>query len=125
MTTNLLAILVFCLAQMETPNGVPYNPGAHQERGRWQLTPAVRADRTRDLIAQHYRGMISDQTIAAAQVEWIRGRLIANGCQDPTPYMIGVAWNAGVHAAVSGHLTARSYDYGRRFATLVKEEQRK
>lgn len=122
MSTHLLIILVYCFAQMETPNGVPYHPGRNAERGRWQLTPAVRTDRTRDLLAKHWKGMIDDQTLAAEQIIWIRERLIANGNPNPTPFDIGVAWNAGVTAKVRGTAPNKAYDYGARLAALVQDE---
>lgn len=122
MSAHLLSIFLFCFAQMETGNGVPYKPGAHRERGQWQLTPGVRADRERDLRAQGVKNYTADMIVAGAHVLWIRQRLIANGCANPTPFDIAVAWNAGVKAKVTGKAPNASYDYAARFSALVQDE---
>lgn len=124
MNAHALILFLYCFAQMETGNGVPYKPGAHRERGRWQLTEAVRIDRTRDLLAKGYKGTIHDETLAAAQVEWIYERLVANGCAHPTPFDIGLAWNAGVHGKLSGTAPNSAYDYAARFSALVVDRNK-
>lgn len=124
MSAHLLAVFLFCFAQMETGDGVPYKPGAHRERGRWQLTEAVRVDRTRDLLAAGYKNAIHDETIAGAQILWIRHRLIVNGCKDPTPFDIALAWNAGVHGKLSGKAPDKAYDYAARFSALVADAEK-
>lgn len=121
MTAHLLTVLVSCFAMMETPNGVPSHPGPAGETGRWQLTPAVRHDRTRDLkwLLEPHR--ITDEAIAMRQVLWIREQLIANGFKKPSYFEIALAWNAGVHAAVTHGISHSTLDYARRFTALVDE----
>lgn len=120
MTPHLLTALVACFAMMETPNGVPSHPGPAGETGRWQLTPGVRYDRTIEILRQLQR-LPTDEAIAIRHVLWIREQLRLHGNVNPSPAAIALAWNAGVHAAVTGHAPTRAHDYARRFAALVAD----
>lgn len=118
MSARILALLLWAITQVETPYGTPAHPGPAGETGRYGLTPSVRHDRGRELRAAGIP--ITDENLARAQVEWIRGRLIAN--HSPAGLMdIAIAYNAGVTAKVNGRAPDRSYDYGARVVNLVED----
>lgn len=120
MKAHLLAIILWALAQAETPRGVPAHPGPAHETGTYQLTPSVRHDRSADLRRRGFQGPITDEMLAREQVLWIAAQLEKAG-QRADPFAIGVAWNAGVTAKINGTAPDRSYDYGARISNLVED----
>jgi hypothetical protein len=125
MNSLLLAAMLLALAQVETPHGVPAQPGPAGETGRWQLTPAVRRDREAELRARGER--VTDAALARAQVVWLQDQLGRAGV-DPNPFNIALAWNCGLQRAISGRAPERSYDFARRVCARVEanlKEQRK
>lgn len=116
MNEQTLAIFLWALAMVETPHGVPTEPGPFGETGRWQLVPAVRSDRTRELVARGER--VSERSLAAAQVRWIERTLTAEGV-DPLPFNIALAWNAGLHQATRGRAPVSAYHFAARVVNLT------
>lgn len=120
----MVVALVIALAQAETPHGVPARPGPAGETGRWQLTPAVRADRGAELRARRVR--ITDEALATAQVEWLM-RELARQQVEPLPFNIALAWNCGLTRSTSGRAPIASYLFAARVVNLmaVNAEQSK
>lgn len=117
LTPHLIAVLVWALAQAETPHGVPARPGPAGETGRWQLTPAVRKDRGAWLRA---RGeAVTDENIAIAQVIWLQNELQRNG-KLPVEFNIALAWNAGLERSISGHAPTRASEFAARVTYLTQ-----
>jgi hypothetical protein len=111
-----LAIFLWALAQVETPHGVPTEVGPFGEEGRWQIVPAVRADRTLELVARGER--VTERALAAAHVRWIERTLTREGV-DPLPFNIALAWNAGVHQATRGRAPVSAYHFAARVVNLT------
>ncbi len=116
MSEQALAIFLWALAQVETPHGVPTEVGPFGEEGRWQIVPAVRADRTRELVARGER--VTERALAAAHVRWIERTLMREGV-DPLPFNIALAWNAGVHQATRGRAPVSAYHFAARVVNLT------
>lgn len=117
MSAYLVAIMVWALALVETPHGVPARPGPAGETGRWQLTPAVRADRGGELRARGER--VTDEAIARAQVRWLAEQLQAAGV-DPVPFNVALAWNAGLTRVRESTVPVVAYDFAGRVRNLVE-----
>lgn len=111
MNSILLAAFVLALAQTETPNGVPAQPGTAGETGPWQLTPAVRRDRGRELRAAGRQ--VTDRAVATAQVRWLERELARAGVAT-LPFNLALAWNCGLERTVQGKAPVRSYDFAAR-----------
>jgi hypothetical protein len=122
MSTHLFAILLSVLAMVETPNGVPAKPGPAGETGPWQITPAVRRERTADLVRAGLP--VTEKTIAREQLIWITWRLFENKIPQ-TPYNVALAWNGGTTAEIHGTSSKRARDFAQRVANLVEDAQRK
>lgn len=120
MSAHLLMIIVSVLSWVESPRGPGVMPGPAGETGDWQLTPAVRQDRGRELRARGER--VTDETLARAQVVWIDRELRRHG-MTPTPYAIAEAWNAGLTATVEHRVPAASRDFADRVRNLVEERR--
>lgn len=118
MSAHLLALMLWALALVETPHGVPARPGPAGETGRWQLTPAVRHDRGAELRA---RGeAVTDEAIAREQLLWLARGLERRGVP-VTPFNLAVAWNAGLNRYTSGKAPVRAYEFARRVENLAEE----
>jgi hypothetical protein len=118
MSAALVASFVLALACVETPHGVPVEPGPAGETGRWQLTPAVRADRGAELLV---RGVpVTDEALATAQVEWLLQQLQRRGAA-PLLFNVALAWNCGLDRTLSGKAPERSFDFARRTLTVLAE----
>jgi len=62
--------------------------------------------------------------VAVKHYEWIREGLIRNGIE-PSAYHIALAWNAGLQAAIDGHIGAASRSYAERVSTIAGDLSRK
>jgi hypothetical protein len=58
--------------------------------------------------------------VAVRHYEWLRAGLERAGVA-ATPYMIALAWNSGLDAAVNGRSPAVAHDYAQRAVTLAGE----
>lgn len=117
MSAQLLALFVAVLALVETPQGVPPRPGRAGETGHWQLTPAVRADRGRELRAAGL--VVTDEALVRAQVRWLE-REMARAGVDALPFNVALAWNCGLTRTLSGGAPLASYDFARRVTALLE-----
>lgn len=103
--------------QVENPHNVT-NIGSRGELGPFQFRPAVWYTYTQKpfvLAAERAEA----QLVAEAHYEWIKRGLERNKLE-VTPYHIGLAWNAGLHATVNGRASAHSRYYAQRVANLVE-----
>jgi hypothetical protein len=62
---------------------------------------------------------VEAQVVAEAHYDWIKRGLERNGLE-VTPYQIGLAWNAGLHATVNNRASNQSKQYAQRVANLVE-----
>ncbi len=116
----LAVAFVLALAQIETPHGVPAQPGPAGETGRWQLTAAVRRDRGADLAA---RGEpVTDEALAMAQVAWLQEQLTRHGAA-PLLFNVALAWNCGLEQTLHGRAPERSFEFARRVLAVTVEIQ--
>ena len=116
-----LAALVLALAMVETPNGVPAQPGPYGETGRWQLRKSVRDDRAHDLRCRAIRNP-TDEHIATEQVLWIKRNLLFLHI-DPNDFNVALAWNAGLSRIALGRGPIPSYDFARRVVALAEQNR--
>ena len=103
--------------QVENPNNTT-RIGRRGELGPYQFRPAVW-----NTYTQKPFSLAADQTEARAVAEmhfdWIKRGLERNKIA-VTPYYIGLAWNAGLMAALNGRTSATSQHYAQRVANLVE-----
>ena len=103
--------------QVENPNNTT-RIGRRGELGPYQFRPAVW-----NTYTQKPFSLAADQTEARAVAEmhfdWIKRGLERNKVA-VTPYFIGLAWNAGLMAALNGRTSANSQQYAQRVANLVE-----
>lgn len=118
MSAHLLAVILWGLAQLETPHGIPAEPGPAGETGAWQLTPKVRHDRTAELRAAGRKGPFTDREIAEAHVRWLERNLMAAGV-DPSFFNIALAWNCGFDRTIRGRAPETSFHYATRLVNLT------
>ena len=90
--------------------------GAYQFRAStWHMYTAVPFSRALDRLE-------SDR-VAVQHYEWLRRGLERAG-QTATPYLIALAWNSGLDAAVNGRSPAVAHDYAQRAVNLAEELER-
>jgi hypothetical protein len=106
--------------QLENPHNSP-EPGPCGELGAYQFREATWRMYTNAPFSRALDRRISD-TVAVKHYNWIRGELERRGVA-PSPYMIALAWNAGVNAAVDDNPPSTSADYATRAANIVAELQ--
>jgi hypothetical protein len=103
--------------QVENPNNTT-RIGRRGELGPYQFRPAVW-----NAYTQKPFSLAADQTearaVAEMHFEWIKRGLERNKVA-VTPYFIGLAWNAGLMAALNGRTSANSQQYAQRVANLVE-----
>ena len=103
--------------QVENPNNT-MRIGSRGELGPFQFRPVVWRTYTQkpfSLAADQAEA----QTVAEMHFDWIKRGLQRNKLE-VTPYYIGLAWNAGLHAALNGRASATSQHYAQRVANLVE-----
>lgn len=121
MSQRLFAIMLWAIAQMETPNGAHARCGHAHETGKYQLTPDVRLERGAELRAANLP--VTDENIARWQLIWINWQLFSHHIAQ-TPYNVGLAWNGGVDAELHHTSSAQAKDYAQRLTNLVEERER-
>jgi hypothetical protein len=103
--------------QVENPNNT-MRIGRRGELGPFQFRPVVWR-----MYTQKPFSLAADQaeaqTVAELHFDWIRRGLERNKIE-VTPYFIGLAWNAGLHATLNGRASATSQYYAQRVANLVE-----
>jgi len=105
--------------QVENPHNT-MRIGRRGELGPFQFRPAVWFSYTEkpfSLAAERAEAQI----VAEAHYEWIKRGLVRNKLE-VTPYHIGLAWNAGLHATINGRASGTSKYYAERVANLVESK---
>jgi hypothetical protein len=100
---------------IENPHDSPL-PGPNGELGPYQFRESTWKMYTRLPFARARDRTASDE-IAVRHYEWLKRALVRNGLA-PTPFNIGLAWNAGIGAVLRGNAPAASVDYATRVNDL-------
>ena len=111
--------LVDAIAKVENTPG----RGKHGERSPWQFTQAVWASHT--LVSFGYADV--DSIPARAEqyhVAISHAKFIAASIDNPTPYRIALAWNAGIHAVLHSTFSDASVDYAKRVRNVYEEARK-
>ena len=106
---------------LENPRNLT-RPGARGELGAYQFRAATWQMHTTVPFARALDRRESD-AVAVLHYEWLR-RGLARAGKDPTPYLIALAWNGGLSAAVRGRAPAVAHDYARRAENLAEALER-
>lgn len=105
--------------QVENPNDT-LRIGRRGELGPFQFRPVVWQRYTQkpfSLAANPAEALL----VAEMHYDWIKRGLVRNG-REVTPYSIGLAWNAGLNATLTGHASENSRQYATRVANLVEHD---
>jgi len=103
---------------LENPRNLA-RPGSKGELGAYQFRASTWRMHTTVPFARAIKRSESD-IVAVRHYEWLRAGLQRAGVE-PTPYMIALAWNGGLSAAVKGRAPAVAHDYARRAQNLAGE----
>ena len=102
--------------QLENPrNSTSYGPCG--ELGAYQFLPQTWSMHSREPFMRALDRNASD-AVAIKHYEWLRSSLERAGVP-ATPYTIGLAWNGGLDAAMSGRSPRAARDYAQRVANLA------
>lgn len=103
---------------LENPRNLT-RPGPFGELGAYQFRPATWRMHTKVPFRQALDRAESD-AVAVAHYDYLKRGLERNG-RPATPYMIALAWNGGLDAAVKGNSPSVAHDYARRARNLAEE----
>ncbi len=104
--------------QLENPRNLT-RPGPCGELGAYQFRAATWRMHTNVPFSQALDRTVADD-VAVRHYEWLRRGLEA--ARVPvTPYMIALAWNGGLTAAVAGRAPRVARDYAQRAANLAAD----
>jgi hypothetical protein len=103
--------------QVENPNDT-MRIGRRGELGPFQFRPIVWRTYTQKPFSLAV-DRAEAQAVAEMHFDWIKRGLERNKLE-VTPYYIGLAWNAGLHAALNGRASSTSQHYAQRVANLVE-----
>jgi hypothetical protein len=127
-----------------------WSAAAVQAAGRWATLEAIHClENPRDLVRPGPKGELGvyqfrEQTwrmhttvpfgraldrresdaVASLHYDWLRRGLRRAG-MEPTPYLIALAWNSGLTAAVRGRSPTVAHEYARRAENLAGEFERR
>jgi hypothetical protein len=94
-------------------------PGKHHEQGPFQFTLDAWRDVTvLPFIPQFTCNYDIAQAVALKRVRFIEEEFVKHGVR-PSVFMVAVAWNAGLKAAIGGPIPESSVDYANRVVNLV------
>lgn len=103
----------------------PETIGPMGERSEFQVTATVWRQHSSQPFATASSSRPTSRAeahrVAVAHLKWCAERLAANG-QPQTPFMVALAYGAGVSAAVRGTASREKRGYARRCANLYGEE---
>ena len=103
---------------LENPRNLA-RPGAKGELGAYQFRASTWQMYTSVPFSRALDRLESDR-VAVQHYEWLRRGLERAG-QTATPYLIALAWNSGLDAAVNGRSPAVAHDYAQRAVNLAEE----
>lgn len=110
--------------QLENPRNLT-RPGPHGELGAYQFRVSTWRMHTAEPFQRALERAVSDE-VAIRHYEWIKRGLQA-ARRPVTPYMIALAWNGGLTAAIRGRAPRAAHDYASRavnLATVLRQEAR-
>lgn len=110
------AATLAAIHQLENPRGVT-RPGPRGELGPYQFRASTWQMYTTEPFTRAVERSIAD-AVAELHYEWLKRGLERAGLP-ATPYMIGLAWNAGLSAAIHGRAPRVAHDYATRAANLT------
>lgn len=110
------AATLAAIHQLENPRSVT-RPGPRGELGPYQFRAATWQMYTSEPFTRAVERSIA-HAVAELHYEWLKRGLERAGLP-ATPYMIGLAWNAGLNAAVNGRAPRVAHDYAARAANLT------
>ena len=102
--------------QLENPRDLT-RPGPFGELGAYQFRATTWRMHTTLPFSRANERSASDN-VAVRHYEWIKSGLEQAGVR-ATPYLIGLAWNGGLDAAVRGSAPRAARDYAERVANLA------
>jgi hypothetical protein len=106
--------------QLENPNNST-RPGPCGELGPYQFREVVwRMHSSAPFRRALDRG--AADVVAVKHYEWIRAQLLNHGIE-PTPYLVALAWNGGIGAALASRPPPAAVDYATRAASLTAQFQ--
>jgi hypothetical protein len=103
---------------IENPHNSP-RPGPHGELGPYQFLESTWRMYT-DLPFERALDRTASDEVAVRHYEWLKSALVRNGVE-PTPFNIGLAWNAGIGSVLRGKAPSASRDYATRVRNLSAE----
>lgn len=106
---------------LENPHDLT-RPGTRGELGPYQFRERTWRMHTTVPFARALDRSESD-AVAVLHYEWLR-RGFERAGMVPTPYLIALAWNGGLTAAVKGRSPAVAHDYARRAESLAGDLER-
>jgi hypothetical protein len=115
------AAFLRAIAEVET-GGNSGAVGRHGERGMYQFNRTTWRLHTSRSFHDAHIGAVSSE-IAARHFSWIHEGLVKAG-QQPTPYLMAAAWNAGLGRVTNGRLPSTTKDYAARVANIVSATPR-
>lgn len=108
--------LVDAIATVENTPG----RGKHGERSPWQFTYAVWALHTSVSFSYADVGSVLARA-EQRRVAISHAQFIATSIDNPTPYRIALAWNAGIAAVLHNRFTDASAEYAKRVRNVYEE----
>ncbi|ACB76779.1 hypothetical protein [Opitutus terrae] len=115
------AEILRAIQAVENPHDTS-RPGKYGELGPYQFRRSTWRMHTKAPFAEALNRYAAED-VAVRHYEWLKRGLLRNGVA-PTPYMIALAWNGGLTAAVRGRASASAHDYASRVNNLAQEMNR-
>lgn len=110
------ARLLAAIEQVEDWRG---HDGAAGERGPWQITPAVWRQHCPAWSFETARQRGRARICAERHLAWLSDGLLRKGIA-PVPFMLALAWNAGLTGATNGRAPVRAYEYAVRVENIYQ-----
>jgi hypothetical protein len=103
--------------QLENPRNVT-RPGPRGELGPYQFRAVTWRMHTTEPFTRAVERSVA-HAVAELHYDWLERGLKRAGLP-VTPYMVGLAWNAGLSAAINGRAPRIAHDYASRAANLTR-----
>ncbi|MFT3782491.1 MAG: hypothetical protein QM790_10800 [Nibricoccus sp.] len=114
------ADVLAAIHEVENPHNTT-RIGRRGELGPFQFRPAVWYTYTQKPFS-YAADTAESQAVAEAHYDWIKRGLERNKVE-VTPYHIGLAWNAGLHATLNDRASSTAKYYAQRVSNLVESKQ--
>lgn len=110
------AAVLEAIHQLENPRNLT-RPGPRGELGAYQFRVSTWRMHTAEPFQRALERAVSDE-VAIRHYEWLK-RGLAAARRPVTPYMIALAWNGGLTAAIQGRAPRAAHDYASRAVNLA------